>query len=106
MSLLLDILSWILLMGGAFFSIVGGIGVVRMPDFFSRLHGGGITDTMGAGLILVGLLLQVDGILPAAKILMILCFLMVTSPTSCRALADSAIIQGLKPELDPKSRKK
>ena len=46
--IILDILSWIFLIGGSFFSVVGGIGIVRLPEFFSRLHGGGITDTLGS----------------------------------------------------------
>ena len=109
---ILRILSWIFICSGAFFSIVGGIGIVRLPEFYSRLHGGGITDTMGAALLMVGLLCQVpasmpegatvtSGILVAAKLIIILFFLMVTAPSSCHALAKSAYTQGLKPELDP-----
>ena len=49
-----DIASWILLMTGAFFCVVGGIGLHRLPDFFSRMHGAGITDTLGAGLVILG----------------------------------------------------
>ncbi len=98
--ILLDILSWIFLITGAFFSIVGGIGIVRMPEFYSRLHGGGITDTLGAGLILIGLLFQTGIELTTVKVLMILFFLMVTSPTSCHALAKSALTQGVKPVLE------
>lgn len=95
-----DILTWIFLLGGSFFSIVGGIGIVRLPEFFSRLHGGGITDTLGAGLIVTGLLFQGGITLTTAKLIMILFFLMVTSPTSCHALAKSALAQGLKPILE------
>lgn len=101
----LDIISWGLLILGSFFSIVGGIGIVRLPEFFSRLHGGGITDTIGAALIIFGLLLQSDTVFAGAKLLIILFFLVVTSPSSCHALAKSALIQGLKPELDSASGK-
>ena len=52
---LVEILVWILLLGGMFFSVVGGIGLIRLPDVFSRMHGAGMTDTLGAGLILGGL---------------------------------------------------
>ena len=48
----LQVLSWVCLMAGCCFAVTGGIGLVRLPDFFSRTHAGGITDTMGAGLIL------------------------------------------------------
>lgn len=98
--IVLDVLTWIFLLTGSFFSIVGGIGIVRLPDFFSRLHGGGITDTLGAGLIMSGLLIQGGLSLTTVKLLMILFFLAVTSPTSCHALAKSALTQGLKPVLE------
>ena len=102
----LDIGSWILIVVGGFFSIVGGIGIVRFPEFYSRLHGGGITDTLGAALLVLGLLLQAGSVLVGAKLLTILFFLMVTSPSSCHALANSAITQGHSPELDrPKKGK-
>lgn len=96
----LELLAWIFLIAGSFFSIVGGFGIIRMPEFFSRMHAGGITDTLGAGLILTGLMFLSDGIVPLVKLLMILFFLLVTSPTGCHALAKSALAQGLKPELE------
>ena len=111
--ILLSVVVWIFLISGSFFSIVGGIGIIRLPEFYSRLHGGGITDTLGAGLIMVGLLIHGLGnifvepeistlshILTAIKLLMILFFLLITSPASCHALAKSALTQGLKPVLE------
>jgi len=102
MTLVLEIFSWFSLLGGMFFSMVGGIGIVRLPDFFSRIHGGGITDTLGVGMIIVGLLLQPTTFLSlvSLKLIMILFFLAMTSPSSCHALARSAISHGLKPELE------
>ena len=61
MSLLLDITSWICIVSGSFLLVIGGIGIIRLPDFYSRLHGGGITDTMGAGLLMTGLMVQSSG---------------------------------------------
>ena len=98
--IILEIISWIFLLAGSFFAIVGGIGSVRLPEFYSRLHGGGITDTLGAGLILIGLCFQIGSPFILAKLLMILFFLMVSSPSSCHALANSALSQGVKPELE------
>ena len=98
MSLLLDVVSALMLLGGAFFVTVGGIGVYRLPDFYTRLHGAGVTDTLGAGLILLGLSLQAGFSLATVKLLMILVFLWVTSPTSCHALAQAARACGLEPE--------
>lgn len=104
MEFALDIVSWVFLILGSFFSIVGGIGIVRLPEFFSRLHGGGITDTLGAGLLVLGLLFQATNPLVAGKLIMILFFLTMTSPSSCHALAKSALSQGLKPILDDKKK--
>ncbi|HCL31827.1 MAG TPA: sodium:proton antiporter [Candidatus Latescibacteria bacterium] len=93
----LDIASWILLMSGAFFCVVGGIGLHRFPDFFSRMHGAGITDTLGAGLIIFGLLLQAGFTLVAVKLLFILGLLWLTSPTATHAIAKAARASGLVP---------
>jgi multicomponent Na+:H+ antiporter subunit G len=98
--IVIEVLTWAFLISGSFFSIVGGIGIVRLPEFFSRLHGGGVTDTMGAGLIVIGLMLQGGLSLVTVKLLAILFFLLVTSPTSCHALAKSALAQGLVPVLE------
>lgn len=98
--IVLEIISWALLLAGSFFSIVGGVGIVRLPDFYSRLHGGGVTDTLGAALIMAGLIVQAGFGLVTFKLLTILFFLLVTSPSSCHALAKSALIQGLEPKLD------
>jgi multicomponent Na+:H+ antiporter subunit G len=94
-----DALTLSCLLTGGFFSIVGAIGIVRLPDFFSRMHSGGITDTLGAGLILLGLMFQAGMSLALGKLLMILMLLVVTSPTSSHALAQAAFAQGLRPLL-------
>lgn len=94
---LIDIASWVLLMGGGLFCIIGGIGLHRFPDFFCRLHGAGITDTLGAGLILSGLMLQAGLSLITAKLLFILVLLWLTSPTSTHAIAKAAREAGLEP---------
>ncbi|QDS92082.1 Na(+)/H(+) antiporter subunit G [Roseimaritima multifibrata] len=95
-----NILCWLFLVSGAFFSLIGGIGILRLPEFFSRMHGGGITDTLGAGLILTGLMFYAGFSLVTVKLITILFFVWITSPTSCHALARSALAHGLKPELD------
>ena len=94
---LVDIASWVLLMAGAFFCIVGGIGLHRLPDFFSRMHGAGITDTLGAGLVILGLILQAGLTLVAVKLVFILGILWLTSPTSTHAIAKAARAAGLEP---------
>jgi len=95
-----DIVSWILLIAGSLFCIIGGIGLLRLPDFFSRMHGAGITDTLGAALVLVGLMVQAGLSLLTVKLIMILVILWLTSPTSTHAIAKAARMSGLDPVLD------
>jgi len=100
MSLAIDLASWVLLLAGSVFLIIGGIGLIRMPDFYTRLHPAGLTDTMAAGLILLGLALQGGLSITTLKLLLILVFLFFTSPTSSHATARAALAAGLKPMLD------
>ena len=95
-----DLLSWICLVAGSFFCLVGGIGLLRLPDFYSRMHGAGITDTLGAGLVLLGLMIQSGFTLVAVKLLMVLGILLLTSPTATHAIAKAAFTSGLPPQLD------
>ena len=97
MSVLLDMLSWLLLMAGSFFVVTGGIGLVRMPDFFTRLHPSGLVDTMGATLVVAGLVLQAEEWQVAVKLLLVLVFLYLTGPTATHAVAHAALDGGLKP---------
>ena len=70
----LDVLSWVCLLGGAIFLLIGAIGVLRFPDFYTRLHAVSICDTLGAGLVLVGLMLQGGLSLVTVKLLLIFYF--------------------------------
>ena len=100
MVLFIEIASWVLLVGGAGFCIVGAVGLLRMPDLYSRTHAATITDTLGAGMVLVGLALQAGPNLTALKLLMVLAFLLYTSPVSGHALVKAAYSHGIKAELD------
>lgn len=97
--MIIELLSWVLLVTGGLLGIVGGIGLYRLPDFFSRLHAAGITDTLCAMLILVGLGLQAGWTLAAFKLALIFVFLFFTAPTASHALANAALHSGLKPKL-------
>lgn len=99
MNLLVDAISWLCLLTGSFFVLAGGMGVLRFPDFFTRLHGAGVTDTMGAGMILFGLMFQAGLSQAALKLCLILLFLFFTSPTATHALAKAALHGGLQPLL-------
>lgn len=96
---MVDVISWISLGMGGFLVIVGGIGLLRLPDFFSRLHAASITDTLGTILMVTGLILQDGGSLVTVKLILILGFLFLTSPTATHALANSALHGGVKPVL-------
>lgn len=93
----IDIVSWILIIAGSFFVATGGIGLLRMPDIFARLHAAGVTDTMGAGLILVGLMVQAGFSLVTVKLVLILIFFFLTGPTASHALAHAALLSGYRP---------
>ena len=97
MSALLDVLSWVLLLTGSFFVFMGAVGLLRLPEFFTRMHGASVTDTLGAGLMLSGMLLQSGDWVVAAKLILIFLFMMVTGPTATHALAKAALHGGLKP---------
>ena len=95
MDLLLDIVSAVLLLTGGFFVFVGGFGVMRMPEFFTRMHAASLTDTGGAALILIGLMLQGGLTLVPLKLAAIFLFLFLTSPTASYALANAALLSGV-----------
>lgn len=91
MVTLLEIISYVCMAAGAFFVITGAVGIVRMPDFFTRLHPAGIVDSIGVPLILMGLLFHMGLGIISIKILLLIAFSMVTSSTACHALAKAAL---------------
>ena len=100
----LDFASWALLMGGSLFCIVGGVGTLRFPDFYTRLHPAGVTDTLGAALLLAGMSLQAGFSLITVKLVLIFLLLMLTSPTASHATARAALAADLAPRLDPPTK--
>lgn len=96
-----DLLSWAAILSGSLFILVGTLGLLRLPDVFTRLHGVGMTDTLGAALLIVGMLLQTTSWLVAVKLVLIVVFMFITSPTTSHALARAAIDGGLTPWIKP-----
>ena len=92
---ILEILGAFFLLGGSLFCIIGGIGIVRFPDFYSRCHGAGVTDSAGAAGILIGLMF-VSEPLVAVKLLTTLAFLWITSVASTHALVKAAYARGVR----------
>ena len=102
------LVQWTLIVGGSAFVIIGGIGLLRFPDLFTRFHAVSVTDTLGAGMILLGLMLHEGLTLVSFKLFLIFVFLMLTSPTATHALAKAALHGGVTPlnirETPPGSR--
>lgn len=98
-QLIRDVLSWGLILVGGFAVAVGALGLVRFPDFYTRLHAAGVTDTAGAELIVLGMLLQAPNWLVASKLIFIGIFLGLTSPVATHAIAHAAHMVGFKPKL-------
>ena len=96
----IEILSGILVILGSLSIIVGLLGVYRMPDFFTRLHAASVIDTLGTILILFGLILYAGLSIVSIKLLLILIFILITTPTAAHALAKSALHGKLKPMTD------
>ncbi len=99
MSALVDVASWVLLVAGGAFCMIGALGLVRMPDFFTRMHAASVTDTLGAGLMLLGMMLQGGFTLVTVKLITIGLLIFFTSPASTHALAQAALARGLRPLL-------
>lgn len=97
MSLLLEVLSTFCLLAGGFLCITGGVGLLRMPDFFARVHAAGVTETLATPLLLTGLALQMDWSLDLVKVLMIMILILATNPTATHATAKAALHGGQRP---------
>lgn len=102
-GLVRDILSWGLFLLGGFAVVVGALGIVRFPDFYTRLHGAGVTDTAGAELMILAMMIQAfnpeygNSWLIFAKLVLIAVFLGLTSPVATHAIAHAAWMVGFKP---------
>lgn len=94
----LDWLSAAMATGGGFFVLVGGIGALRMPDLYTRMHASSLTDTLGSLLILTSLMLQFGLTLATLKLAAITAFLLLTSPVASYALGNAALLSGHQPE--------
>ena len=92
MEFIVSAISTLALGLGCFFMLTGGIGLLRFPDFLSRMHAAGVTDTLASFLIIVGLMLQVGWGMALFKLALILLFVFFTSPVSSHALAKAAML--------------
>lgn len=97
LDLLVEAASWALILSGSFFVLAGSVGIVRFPDFWSRLHAASITDSAGMILLFSGMALQAGLSLVTVKLVIIGVFLFLTGPTSTHAAANAALVSGLRP---------
>lgn len=97
MSVIIEILSWFLILTGGAFTIIGAVGQLRFPNFWARLHAASVSDSAGVILLILGMCLQAGPTLITAKLLVIGLFLFVTGATSTHATASAALVSGLKP---------
>lgn len=91
----IDVASAVLLAAGGVFAVIGAVGLLRMPDFYTRVHAASVIETLGAGLILAGLALQAGWTLATAKLAVLFLLILFASPTASHALAKAARERGV-----------
>ncbi len=100
----LAVLSSFLIVAGGFFVLVGAVGLVRMPDVFTRMHAASVIETAGGGLLIAGLMLRVGFDLVTLKLLFLLFVFFMTAPVATHALAQAALQAGVEPILSEDRR--
>jgi len=98
-ALLADVLTWLFLLVGMALLVIGAVGLLRMPDVYARMHPAGVVDTGAAGLILCGLMFQGGFSMVTVKLVLVLVFLWLTSPTATHALAVAARLRELQGDM-------
>ena len=91
------VLGTLIMLGGLIFMLIGSIGLVRLPDFFSRTHAASKVDTVGIVVLLIGIAVLEGMSLNSGKLMVAIVFLMLTNPVSAHALARAALRAGFKP---------
>jgi multicomponent Na+:H+ antiporter subunit G len=100
----LTVAGWMLMVSGGAFCVIGAVGLLRMPDFYTRVHAASITDTIGFGLLLLGMMVQAGFSLVAVKLAIIGLLIFFGSPTATHALTRAGMTRGVKPLLGPRER--
>jgi len=106
MALAVDIVSWVLILLGSFFTVSGAVGLVRMPDLFTRMHAVSVIDTTGIGFLFIGMMLQAGFSLVTLKLLFILVLFFFASPVITHALAQAALHEKVEPLLASGGRRR
>ena len=94
---MLELLAGLLLGAGILFTIAGSVGLLRFPDFYTRLHAAGVTETLGMLAIVAGLMLHAGTADSLVRLALIGLFMLATAPIASHALARAARHRGLRP---------
>ena len=97
MSMVVEVLSWFCFLSGAFLCLSGGVGMLRLPDFFARVHASSVTETLATPLLLGGVMLQTGWSLDTLKLMMVAGFVLATNPTATHAMVKAALHDGQTP---------
>ena len=90
MSLFLDAFSIAAIVAGAFFFLAGTVGLLRFPDAYTRLHALTKADNLGLALVVIGLLPQMDGVLAAAKLVLVWLLVLLSGAVVSQLIARAA----------------
>lgn len=101
MSVVLQVIGYAMVMLGLVFMLIGSVGIVRLPDFFSRTHAASKVDTVGVTIVALGVACIEGFSLDGLKVLLVAFFVMLTNPVAAHALARAAIRAGLTPWARP-----
>lgn len=99
MTLVIDVASWVLVLLGSFFVLTGAVGLVRMPEIFTRMHAVSVIDTLGIGLLALGMALQAGFSLVTLKLLFLLAVYFFIGPVVTHALAQACLHERITPLL-------
>lgn len=103
---IVDLLSWSLILAGSMFVVTAAIGLLRMPDLYTRMHAGSVGDSLGAYLLILGMMLQAGFTLVTLKLLFIAALLFFIGPVASHALAQAALAGGVEPLLQEDRRER
>jgi multicomponent Na+:H+ antiporter subunit G len=94
---LVETASWLCILVGSFFTLVGAFGLVRMPEVFTRMHAASIIDTLGVGFLVLGMGLQAGFSLSTLKLVFLLALFFFTGPVVTHALAQACLHENVQP---------
>lgn len=106
MSTIIDLISAVLVISGSIFVVIGAIGFLRMPDIYTRMHAASVIETLGAGLLIAGMLLQAPTIFVAFKLLVLAALFFFFGPVASHAIAQAALSAGVSPILTADRRER